>query len=45
MMIQNFEIFPSLNEIKDSLLKAFEQHLKKNLDKSDLLDFINNEES
>ena len=30
-MIQNFEIFPSLKELKDSLLKAYEQHLKKNM--------------
>ena len=44
-MIKNFEIFPSLHEIKDSLLKAFEQHLKKNLVRPDSLDFISNEDS
>jgi hypothetical protein len=31
MMIQNFEIFPTLKVLKDSLLQAFEQHLKKNM--------------
>ena len=31
MMVQNFEIFPSLKEIKDSLLQAFGQHLEKNM--------------
>ena len=31
MMIKNFEIFPSLKELKESLLLAFEQHLKKNM--------------
>ena len=38
MMIQNFEIFPSLKEIKESLLKAFEQHLKKNMVRPDSLE-------
>ena len=29
--MHNFEIFPSLKELKESLLKAYEQHLKKNM--------------
>ena len=44
MMIQNFEIFPSLKEIKKSLLKAFTQHLKKNMVKADSLEQLNPEE-
>ena len=44
MMIQNFEIFPSLKEIKDSLLKAFEQHLKKYMVSSETLKYLNPEE-
>ncbi len=31
MIIQKFEFFPSLKEIKESLFKAFEQHLKKKM--------------
>ena len=29
--MKNFEIFPSLKELKESLLNAYEQHLKKNM--------------
>ena len=29
MINENFEIFPSLKELKESLLQAFEQHMKK----------------
>ena len=41
MMIKNFEIFPSLKELKDSLLKAYEQHLKKNMVSLDINESLN----
>ena len=44
MMIENFEIFPSLKELKESLLEAFEQHLKKYMVSPDTLESLNPEE-
>ena len=44
MMIQNFEIFPSLKEIKESLLKAFEQHLKEKMMTLNLIESLNAQE-
>ena len=40
-MNENFEIFPSLKELKKSLLNAFEQHLKKSLLNPDKIDSLN----
>ena len=44
MIIRKFEIFPSLKEIKESLLKAFGQHLKKNMIKPDKMESLNAKE-
>ena len=44
MINENFEIFPSLKELKESLLKGFEQHLKKTLMNPDKLESLNPEE-
>ena len=44
MMIGNFEIFPSLKEIKNSLLEAFGQHLKKNMMNPDKMKCLNAKE-
>jgi hypothetical protein len=41
MMIQNFEIFPSLKDIKESLLKAFEQNLKDKMIDPNKIKFLN----
>ena len=44
MMVQNFEIFPSLKELKESLLQAFEQHLMINMVSPETLEYLNPEE-
>ena len=44
MMIQNFEIFPSLKELKESLLQAYELHLKKNMVSSVKFESLSHEE-
>jgi len=44
LMIKKFEIFPSLKELKESLLKAYEQHLKKNLVSPVKLESLNTHE-
>ncbi len=43
-MIEKFEIFPSLKELKESLLKAYEQHLKKNIVSPVKMEFLNSQE-
>ncbi len=43
-MNQNFEIFPTLKELKESILQAFEQHLNKNMVCPDELEYLNDEE-
>ena len=44
MMIQKFEIFPSLKELKESLLGDFEQHLMKYMVSPDTLESLNPKE-
>ena len=44
MMVQNFEIFPSLKELKESLLLAFEQHLMINMVSLETLEDLNPKE-
>lgn len=43
-MNENFEIFPSLKELKDSLLQAFEQHIKNTAVSPSMIESLNHEE-
>ena len=44
MVYDNFEIFPSLKEIKESLLQAFEQHIKKTVVSPSMIETLDDEE-
>ena len=44
MINENFEIFPCLKELKESLLKGFQQYLEKVMINQDKMDSLNPQE-